>query len=104
MTFLPRRQRTLCRECLANVYGPPESYTFENWPASTCRRSRRWHRRQAALRQPGTTCLYRRTRERRGVNVTATRDTCSAAERRRRGVLISRPCRPACVARAVAPA
>jgi hypothetical protein len=53
--LLPKRQRSLCRDCLTDTYGPPESYTFESWQPSTCRRSRRYHRRQAMLRQPGTT-------------------------------------------------
>jgi hypothetical protein len=53
--LLPRKQRPLCRECQEDAYGPPESYTFDAWPAGTCRRSRRYHRRQALLRQPGTT-------------------------------------------------
>jgi hypothetical protein len=53
--LLPKRQRPLCQECQANAYGSPERYTFRDWPAGTCRRSRKYHRRQALLRQPGTT-------------------------------------------------
>lgn len=53
--LLPKRQRPLCEECLLDKYGPPEKYTYENWPAATCRRSRKYHRRNAVLRQVGTT-------------------------------------------------
>ena len=53
--LLPRRQRTLCRECRTDTFGPPEVYTFQNWHPSACSRSRKYHRRQAILRQPGTT-------------------------------------------------
>jgi hypothetical protein len=53
--LLPRRQRPLCEDCQADAYGPPEQYTYAAWPAARCRRSRKFHRRQAILRQPGTT-------------------------------------------------
>lgn len=55
---LPRKQRPLCEDCQADAYGPPERYVYDAWPASRCRRSRKWHRKQAVLRQPGVT-VYR---------------------------------------------
>ena len=81
--LLPKRQRALCRECETDTFGPPEKYTFQNWPASTCPRSRKYHRKQAAMRQSGTT-TYRDgnavrdapagERRREAVNVTLDRD------------------------------
>jgi hypothetical protein len=53
--LLPKKQRALCEDCRTDAYGPPEAYTYDAWPASTCRRSRKWHRRVAIARQPGTT-------------------------------------------------
>jgi hypothetical protein len=50
----PRRQRPFCEDCLMDTYGPPEKYVYDVWPASRCRRSRKYHRRQALARQPGT--------------------------------------------------
>ena len=70
--LLPTRQRPLYRECQADAYGPPDKYTFESWPADTCRRSRTYHRRQAQLREflrlPGTT-TYRDGKVVRGVSL-----------------------------------
>jgi hypothetical protein len=51
----PRSQRGLCHDCLTDTFGPPEAYTFANWRPSACRRSRKYHRRQAMHRLPGTT-------------------------------------------------
>jgi hypothetical protein len=56
--LLPRKQRALCEDCQSDTYGAPERYTYDAWPAGRCRRSRKFHRRQALLRQPGVV-VYR---------------------------------------------